>query len=101
MTASSGEGASATLHAFYPGLLAPIRTRETVVAAAYGIAERTGVELKDVHADDDCLTVKVHGSLLIAMALLAELRRSTEQWHESHGEGPLWKQDADQAEPDA
>ncbi len=101
MTTSSGEWASATLHAFSPGILTPIRTRETVIAAAYGIAERTGVELRDVQADDDRLTVEVRGSLLIAMALLAELRRSTEQWHTSHGDGPLWKQDSDQAEPDA
>lgn len=101
MSSPSGEWASANLHAFYPGMLSDIRIRETVMAAAHGIAERTGVELKYVQIEDDYLTVEVRGSLLIAMALLAELRRSTEQWHMSHGDGPLWKKDSNQSEPEA
>ena len=101
MSPASGEWASATLHAFYPGTLSDIRIRETVIAAAHGIAERTGVELNHIQAEDDFVTVEVKGSLLIAMALLAELRRSTEQWYTSHGDGPLWKNDSDQSEPEA
>ena len=66
------------------------RIPETIVAAAKGIAERTGVELQDVECETNRLTIRVNGSTLMAIGLLAELRRSTDHWHFEHCGRHLW-----------
>ena len=64
------------------------RVRETIIAAARGIAERTGVKLKDI----TCAT-------LIAIGLLAELRRSTDHWHVGRFGTHLWRAGPDDDRP--
>ncbi|MDA0294740.1 MAG: hypothetical protein O3A19_04015 [Planctomycetota bacterium] len=79
------------------------RIRETIIAAARGIAERTGVELDDVACESNRLTIRMNGSTLMAIGLRAEWRRSTDHWHferfGSHlwmaGPGDDWPRDAD------
>ena len=66
------------------------RIPETIVAAAKGIAERTGVELVEIEWRSGTLAVGVRGPEITAIGLLAELRRSTDRWHRDHGGGPLW-----------
>ena len=70
------------------------RVPETIVAAARGIAERTGVEIVDIEWRSRSLVVGVRGPGITAIGLLAELRRSTDRWHRDRGGGPLW-QDGD------
>ena len=83
----------ATLRAAQAGALADPRTRAPIKAAAQGIAERTGVLLLEIQADADGVSVHVEGPTMIAMGLLAELRRATQQWHATHSPDPLWAQD--------
>lgn len=81
---------TAILTAAKTGTLEDSSIREMVVAAARGIAERTGVELVNVWADENAVEVTVVGSGLIALGLVAELRRTTDTWHRSHAGTPLW-----------
>ena len=89
---TNGHSSRAILRAARAGALAEARTRETIKAAAEGIAERTGVALLDVQADPDGVSVHVEGPTMIAMGLLAELRRTTQQWHRTHHHEPLWSE---------
>ena len=66
------------------------RLRETVLAAAHGIAERTGVELERVLIDDRRLEINVKGPQILSLGLAAELRRTTDQWHRDGRGVPLW-----------
>lgn len=81
---------SATLRAARCDALKEERTRETVLAAARGIAERTGVKLLSIQVSPEMVEVTVEGSNIVAIGLLAELRRTTEKWHLRHAEEPLW-----------
>lgn len=87
---SHHESASASLSTHRDADLDDPRIRETVIAATRGIAERTGVELEDVECETNRLTIRVHGSTLMAIGLLAELRRSTDHWHFEHCGRHLW-----------
>ena len=84
------QSTTAILRAAHSGALHDTRTRETVIAAARGIAERTGVPLLNVEADGDTVEVTVEGPSILAIGLLAELRRATEQWYATHHEATLW-----------
>jgi hypothetical protein len=75
------------------------RIRETIIAAARGIAERTGVELEDITCETDRLTIRVRGSTLMAIGLLAELRRSTDHWHFGRFGTHLWRAGPDDDRP--
>lgn len=66
------------------------RVRETVVAAAHAIAERTGVPLESVETDANSVTVKIGADKLAAMGFGAELRRATNTWHEGRFGATLW-----------
>ena len=99
MTANpEGERSSATLRAARSGALQEERTRETVLAAAKGIAERTGVALLAIDATPDVVKVTVEGSGIVAMGLLAELRRTTEQWYATRQQEPLWSSGSEESE---
>ncbi len=74
--------------------LADDRARETVLATARAIAERTGVALTDVAATDTSVTATIAASRLAALGFLAELRRLTNAWSRSRSGNPLWP-DAD------
>ena len=70
--------------------LADARLRDTVVSAANGIAERTGVELVEVDVTPDGLELSVRGGSIVAMGLAAELRRTTDRWHLDRHGTHLW-----------
>jgi hypothetical protein len=67
--------------------------RRIVVAAAEGIAERTGVRLLSIEPAADAVTLTVEGPTLVAVGFAAELRRATEQWHRAKYGQPLWSDD--------
>ena len=81
---------TAILRATAADAMADPAIREMVEATARGIAERTGVELLNVWADEQSVEVTVDGSVIIAVGLVAELRRTTDQWHRTHTGTPLW-----------
>lgn len=65
--------------------------RDTVVATAHAIAERTGVALRALATDADSITVTLEIDKLAAIGFMAELRRLTNAWYEKKfREGPLW-----------
>jgi hypothetical protein len=97
---SHRESASASLSTHRDADLDDSRIRETVIAATRGIAERTGVELEDVECETNRLTIRVHGSMLMAIGLLAELRRSTDHWHFEHCGRHLWMAGPDEDQRD-
>ena len=72
----------------YP--LANERVRETVVATANAIAERTGVSLGSVNADGDSVRVEIDAGEVVAVGFLAELRRLTNAWYEGKFGESLW-----------
>lgn len=61
--------------------LADRRTRDTVLAAARALAERTGVTLLEVEARPRELTATLAAGRIAAMGFAAELRRITNAWH--------------------
>lgn len=66
------------------------RLRETIVAAAEGIAERTGVSLMRADIELDALDLTVDGAPILALGLAAELRRHTDRWHFDRTGRHLW-----------
>jgi hypothetical protein len=65
--------------------------RDTVIATAHAIAERTGVVVRGVTTDADSITVTLEIDKLAALGFMAELRRLTNAWYEKKfREGPLW-----------
>ena len=72
----------------YP--LADERVRETVVATANAIAERTGIAIDSIDADGDSVVVEIRADQLAAVGFLAELRRLTNTWYERKYEQSLW-----------
>lgn len=67
------------------------QVRETVLATARAIAERTGFALEQLDAAHDAVTVTMRADKLAALGFLAELRRVTNAWYESkYHRGPLW-----------
>lgn len=82
-----------TLHAdleVEPRPLADERVRETVIAVARSIAERTGVDLLEVSATDTSVTAVLSAGRVAAMGFAAELRRATNDWHAKRHRRPLW-----------
>jgi len=80
-----------TLHALEGTPLQHDAIREMVIATARAIAERQGVNLIKIVADDASVTVQVEGEEIIAIGLVAELRRLTTNWyHHKFGVDSLW-----------
>jgi D-glycero-D-manno-heptose 1,7-bisphosphate phosphatase len=79
-----------TLRAHEADALADAQTRRTVLAAASAIAERTGVRLIDLRADDRSITATLATHRLAALGFMAELRRATDTWHHKHHGRRLW-----------
>lgn len=80
--------------------LADDAVRRIVVATAHAIAERVGVELVEIRADDAGVAVTLRGSRVTAMGFLAELRRLTNRWHRDKLGSDLWPT-TDRPPPDA
>lgn len=87
MTAPSS---AVTLRAHLGQPLADQAIRSTVIATAHAIAERTGVELLDLHATDDAVTARLASDRIAALGFAAELRRLTNAWHTTKFGAPLW-----------
>lgn len=69
--------------------------RDTVIATAHAIAERTGVALTGLSTQADSITVTLAIDKLAAIGFMAELRRLTNAWYakkfpDAIAEGPLW-----------
>ncbi len=64
--------------------------RATVIAAARALAERTGLVLLDLRADDDGIEVTLEGGEATAIGFAAELRRVTNAWHQARAGAALW-----------
>ncbi|MEN0021076.1 MAG: HAD-IIIA family hydrolase [Planctomycetota bacterium] len=78
--------ASSALHA----PLADASVRRIVISTGHAIAERVGVDLTAIEADDHGVTVSLRGTRVAAMGFLAELRRLTNAWHRSKHGNELW-----------
>ena len=76
------------------------RLRETVLAAANGIAERTGVAFHRVAIDDRWLEIAIEGPPILAIGLAAELRRTTDRWHLDRRGVHLWVAPDPDEDPD-
>ena len=66
------------------------RLRDTIVAVANGIAERTGVDLVELEVTPHGLELAVRGASIVALGLAAELRRTTDRWHLDRCGTHLW-----------
>lgn len=87
----SSERASITLRALEGRPLLDPVVRDIVVATANAIAERNGVTLTALRADDDRITVELAGTRLMALGFAAELRRLTNNWYaKKFNEPTLW-----------
>ena len=76
--------------------LADARVKSTVVATARAIAERTGVQVLDIEADDAAVTVTLGIDKLACVGFLAELRRLTNAWYAGKHHGvSLWGDEPD------
>ncbi|MCC6286107.1 MAG: HAD-IIIA family hydrolase [Phycisphaerales bacterium] len=92
--AASGAESVARLAAGFGEPLRDPRVRETVLAAARAIAERTGVTLLDLRATETMVEARLAGSRVAALGFAAELRRHTNRWHEARYGAPLWPDEA-------
>ena len=79
-----------TLRAASNDALSDRRTRDTVTAAARGIAERTGIRLLELEIDHASVTATIATHRLAAVAFLNELRRTTNAWHARTRDTPLF-----------
>lgn len=61
-----------------------------VTSTAHAIAERQGVEVLNVEADADSITVTLGVSRIAAWGFAAELRRLTANWFAHKYGGTLW-----------
>ena len=87
--------ASGRLRPINPADLDDRRLRETVLAAAGALAERTGVLLDDLQIVGGELRVTLEGHPIIAMGFVAELRRATNAWSLALRGRALWPEPDD------
>lgn len=87
-----------TLRALVGAPLHDTKVRDIVMATASAIAERNGVTLTALCANDDSVTAELAANRLVALGFAAELRRVTGAWyaHKSGGQS-LW---GEPVEPD-
>ena len=65
--------------------------RSTVEAAAYALAERSGLRITFMGIDNTSLTVTLDCDQLGAIGFMAQLRHDTNSWYEhKYHDGPLW-----------
>ena len=95
-----------TLRALEGTPLAHERIREMVIATARAIAERQGIEVRQVRADDDSVTAVLVAGRIESFGFAAELRRLTTNWYahkfgvpELWGEAPDLRASSEEADP--
>lgn len=87
---------TATLTALHGAPLADARVRDVVIAAATSLAERSGVRLVRVQADDRTVQAVLEADEVVAVGFAAELRRITGEWWRSKRPGEeLWGESHD------
>jgi len=64
--------------------------RDTVIATAHAIGERTGINIVSVDSEGDAVVTTLAADNLAALGFLAELRRLTEAWYAKKFGEPLW-----------
>ena len=75
--------------------LADTKVRDTVLAAAQALAERTGFAILGINSEPDSVTVWIAADKLAALGFLAELRRTTNTWFSAKHDGQsLWGEHA-------
>lgn len=80
-----------TLRALAGAPLQDERVRATVLSTAHAIAERIGVRIAAIEADDGSVTASIRAGRIEAMGFAAELRRVTDSWYAAkYGEETLW-----------
>ena len=80
-----------TLHTSDGQALSQERVRETVMATAAALAERFAIEVTELDANDESLTMTLIADEVTSVGFAAELRRNTNAWYESkYKNGPLW-----------
>jgi hypothetical protein len=82
---------SVTLRALEGEPLSDHRIRDMVTATAESLAERNGVQVLDINAETDRITVTLASDRIVAMGFAAELRRLTTNWYtKKYGVQTLW-----------
>lgn len=80
-----------TLHALEGTPLQHEAIRRMVIATAEAVAERQGVRIFHIDTSASRITIQVVGEEIVAVGLIAELRRLTTNWYEhKFGVGTLW-----------
>ena len=84
-------GSTVTLRALEGEPLRDDAVREMIEATARAIAERQGVRLLELATTPKSISVTVDGERLLAVGLVAELRRLTTNWYlHKFGIDALW-----------
>lgn len=85
------EQSTVTLRALEGDPLRHDLVRDMTIATANAIAERSGVKIINLRADDQSVTITIAGTRIAAMGLAAELRRLTTSWYaHKFGVEALW-----------
>lgn len=70
--------------------------RDTVIATAHAIAERTGIAVGTIESEGNAVVASLEVDQLAALGFLAELRRLTDAWYaRKFGGEPLWGRGAE------
>lgn len=93
----SAQATSVTLRARMGAPLADAQVRDTVIASAHAIGERTGVTIGRVQTTDDSVQVSLDADRIGAIGFAAELRRVTNAWHARKFGVTLWGEDPEEA----
>ncbi len=88
--AARTERSTVTLKAERPGAFEDPRVRDTVIATANAIAERTGLKLVEVALDASGVSATLEAPEVVAVGFGAELRRLTNAWHRAKFGSALW-----------
>lgn len=88
--AAQTERSTVTLTPGRPNAFEDPRVRDTVIATANAIAERTGLKLVEVALDASGVSATLEAPEVVAVGFGAELRRLTNAWHRAKFGSALW-----------
>jgi D-glycero-D-manno-heptose 1,7-bisphosphate phosphatase len=87
----AARGSTVRLRALDGTPMRDAKVRATVMSTAAAIAERTGIALLAIEADDRSVTVTIDADRIAGLGFLAEVRRLTGAWYAGkHGGASLW-----------
>lgn len=91
LAAESGEQSTIRLSALSGKPLEDRATRDTVIASARALAERSGIVIDHLSVRGDSIAVTLQSDRITGVGFAAELRRTTNAWYEGkYHDGPLW-----------